>query len=82
MWNVVSLNISLPKGRVGLLQNKLTGMQVKEDGKSKCPTVMAGIKVYTLLRKQADFHLVLCYEKIVVRFKFEKANESKQSMCT
>jgi hypothetical protein len=48
-------------------------MQVKEDGKSKCPAVMAGIKVYTLLRKQADFHLVLCYEKIVVRFLIQES---------
>jgi len=73
MRNVVSLNISLPKGKVGLLQNRLTGMQVKEDGKSKCPAVMAEIKVYTLLRKQADFHLVLCYEKIVVRFLIQES---------
>jgi hypothetical protein len=35
--------------RVGLLQNKLTDMQVKEDGKSECLSVMERIKVNTLL---------------------------------
>ena len=43
-------------------------MQVKEDGQSESLAVMAGIEVNTSLRKQADFHLVLCYEKVVVRF--------------
>jgi hypothetical protein len=57
-------------------------MQVKEDGGSECRAVMVRIGVNTSVRKQADFHLVLCYEKIVVRFKLRKANESKQTMCT
>jgi hypothetical protein len=42
-------------------------MQVKEDGESKCPVVMTGIEVNTSLRKQAEFHPVLFYEKVVVR---------------
>ncbi len=43
-------------------------MQVWDDGKSKCQFVMSWIEVYTLLCKQADFHRVLFYEKIVIKF--------------
>jgi hypothetical protein len=49
--------------------------------KKQMPFCNGRDKGCTLLRKQADFHLVLCYEKIVVRFKFRKANESEK-MCT
>lgn len=34
-------------------------IKVKEDGESESPAVMVGIEVSTLLRKQAEFHLVL-----------------------
>jgi len=43
-------------------------VQVKEDGKSECPMVIVGIGVNTSMRKHADFHLVLYYEKVVVNF--------------
>ena len=48
-------------------------IRVWEDEKSKCPVVMAGIEVITSLRKQADFHLVLYYEKIVMKSLNQKA---------
>ena len=43
-------------------------MQVWDGGKSKCQLVMGWIEVNALLRKQADFHRVLFYEKVVTRF--------------
>ena len=48
-------------------------MWVWEDEQSKCLVVMTRIEVITLLRKQADFHLVLYYEKMAMKLLNQKA---------
>ena len=49
-------------------------MQVGEDGESKCSAVMAEIEAYALLRKWAEFHLVLDYVKLVMKSLIVKSN--------
>lgn len=54
--------VPLPFG-AGRPQGRLLGVRDREDGRSECPAVIAGIGACALVRKDADVRLVSDREK-------------------